>query len=216
MPRENVRRTPGRESFPKQFEQAQKNQYFTSRQEERRNDIARPMRPQINSRVTDRSRDKEIEPAALSKKQHATKSNDRVVRDVTGRKRGSGLVLIGLIGVTNGRLFEKRHELRPRFLQYDHAHTLHLLGSMPTDRIFETVRGLFGDNERDEQTTHECPPVESAENDRINSDPDEKGFPNLDVAERGHEQIERRVRPLFVDKMKKRLIHASSLEVSCR
>ena len=174
------------------------------------------MRPQINSRVTDRGRDKEIDPAALSEKQHATKSNDRVVRDVAGRERGSGFVPIRLIGVTNGRFFEKRHELRPRFLQYDHAHALHLLGPMPADCIFEIVRDLFGDNERNEQTTDKCPSVESAENDRINSDTDEKRFPNLDVAERGHEQIEHRVRPLFVDKMKKRLIHASSLEVSCR
>ena len=51
-------------------------------------------------------------------------------------------------------------------------------------------------------------PLESDENQQIKAEPNEERLPDFDIADRGHEQIEGGIRPLFVDEMKDRLIHA--------
>ena len=39
---------------------------------------------------------------------------------------------------------------------------------------------------------------------------------NFAVAERGHEQVERRTRPFLVDEMKERLVHANGNEATLK
>jgi hypothetical protein len=49
MTRENIRQPSGRDFSPKPFEQAENEERFSRRQENGREDIARPMRRKVNS-----------------------------------------------------------------------------------------------------------------------------------------------------------------------
>ena len=80
VPCVNVRRPFPRHRSPNPLEQSQHEQRFTSRQKPRREDVAGPMRPEINSRVTDGCGNNPVEPAAPPIKQRAIDSNYRVVR----------------------------------------------------------------------------------------------------------------------------------------
>jgi hypothetical protein len=68
---------------------------------------------------------------------------------------------------------------------------------------------LLGHDQRDQQAKDEGAPFESAENQRIDRQPDEDRLPDLQVADRGHEQVEPGTRPSFVDKLKNCLIHGA-------
>ena len=64
------------------------------------------------------------------------------------------------------------------------------------------------------QADNERPPPESTKEKRRERDPDEQRLPNFAVAESGHDQVERRTRPFFVDEMKERLVHANGNEAT--
>src|SRR4030088_1357600 len=109
---------------------------------------------------------------------------------------------VRLIGITNLRFLEKSQKFRARLWQFDHAHSLHLFRAGTIHRLFERGRDLFRDQERDEPTKEEGASLKSAEDQQGNPDQDEERLPDLDVADRSHEQVERRIRPLLVDEMK--------------
>src|ERR1700730_10969544 len=117
---------------------------------------------------------------------------------------------VRLIGITNLRLLEQGQKFRARLLQFDHAHSLHLFRAGTIDRLFERGRDLFRDQERNEQTKDEGASLKSAEYEQAQRDQDKERFPDLDVADRSHEQVERRIRPFLVVEMKNRLVHEKS------
>jgi hypothetical protein len=64
------------------------------------------------------------------------------------------------------------------------------------------------------QADNECSPPESTKEKHSERDPNEQRLPNFAIAERGHEQVEHRTRPFFVDEMKQRLVHANGNEAT--
>ena len=68
--------------------------------------------------------------------------------------------------------------------------------------------------ESQKQADNECPPPESAKEKRSERDRNEQRLPNFAITESGHEQVERRTRPFFVDEMKERLIHPNENEAT--
>jgi hypothetical protein len=117
-----------------------------------------------------------------------------------------------LIGKTGGRFFEQGHKLRVRPLHFDHPHTFYLLGPTPIDRRLQYTREQLRNQQGHNQAHSECSALKSAKKERAQRDPNEQGPPNLGIAERGHEQVERRARPSFVDEMKESLIHAIEIK----
>src|ERR1700676_2038034 len=113
---------------------------------------------------------------------------------------------VRLIGITHLRLLEESQKFRPRLLQFDHAHSLHLFGTTTINPLFERGCNLFRDQERDQQTKDESPALESPEDEQAQRDQNNERFPDLDVADRRHEQVEYWVRPLLVDEMKNGLV----------
>jgi hypothetical protein len=90
----------------------------------------------------------------------------------------------------------------------DHADAFHLFGSMAIKCRFQYSRNRLRHGQGQEQAHNECAPPESAKKKRGERDRNEQGLPNFAVAKRGHEQVERRTRPFFVDEMEERLVHA--------
>ncbi len=93
-------------------------------------------------------------------------------------------------------------------MQLDHPDALDLLGTMSIYRRFQNAGELLRDQQGEEQTKNAGARLESTNEQRHEPNHDEQRRPDLDVAERGHEQIERRIRPAFIDEMKNRLVHA--------
>jgi hypothetical protein len=171
------------------------------------------MRAEVNSRVTNGCDDDPIEPATSPIKKCQIYCDNRVVRDMSRWKRRPGAVSIGLIGKANGWFFEQRHEFRTRLLQLDHSHVLHLLGTTTINGGFQYACKQLPNQQRQEQAYHERPRFESAKKERAKHNPDEQRVPNLATAQRRHEQVERRTRPLSVNEMKNRLVHSGSLKL---
>ena len=171
------------------------------------------MRAEVNSRVTNGCDDDPVDRATSPIKKRQIYCDDRVVRDMSRWKRGPGAVPIGLIGKANGWFLEQRHEFRSRLLQFDHSHVLHLLGTTTINGRFQCACKQLPDQQRQEQAYHELPRVESAKKERAEHNRNEQRVPNLAIAQRRHEQVERRTRPLSVNEMKNRLVHSGSLKL---
>src|SRR6266516_701522 len=134
MARVKIRRPFSRDCPPNQFEQSEHEQRFTGGQEQRRDDVSRPMLTEINSRVTDGCGDNPVEPASPPIKQRAVHGDYRVVCHVSRWKRRSRAVSIGLVGKTDSTLLKQAHEFRTRLLQFDHPRTFYLFGPMTIKR----------------------------------------------------------------------------------
>jgi hypothetical protein len=117
--------------------------------------------------------------------------------------------MIGLIGKADSRFLEKRKKSGVGPFELDHPHWLGLLGAPAIDRALQGPdEQLLGNQEGDQQAKNKCAPLESHKNQGIHHQPDEDRLPDFHVAHGRHEQVERGTRPSFVDKMKKKLIHA--------
>src|SRR5436309_15970956 len=126
-------------------------------------------------------------------------------------KRGPGAVPIGLTVKANGCFLEQLHEFRSRLLQFDHSHVLHLLGTTTINGRFQYACKQLPDQQRQEQAYHERPRFESAKKERAKDKRNEQRVPNLAIAQRRHEQVERRTRPLSVNELRNRLSHPGIL-----
>ena len=84
------------------------------------------------------------------------------------------------------------------------------------DRPLQCVRDWFGDNDRDQQAENASTRPKAAENERRENNDDEERLPHIGIADRGHEQIQGRIRPSLVDKMKERLIHVGIANLSLK
>ena len=78
---------------------------------------------------------------------------------------------------------------------------------MSIDGRFQQSRQLFADEQRHEQAKNAGAPAKPAEDEHENEDPDQERPPDLHVAQARHEQIQHRIRPAFIDEIKKTLIH---------
>src|SRR5437868_13166634 len=76
MPREQFRRPARREPFPEKFRECRHKERFARRHERGPDNIARPMRAEINPRPTDRPGQNEIKPAPPAKKQNADRADE--------------------------------------------------------------------------------------------------------------------------------------------
>src|SRR5262249_58611392 len=108
-------------------------QCFTDSQKERGHHVAGPMRTQVNPRITNRRGDKPVEPAPAPVKQGKVCGSNGVVYNVSRRERSSRAGTIRGIGKLNDRFLEEGKELRTRFLQLHHAHTLDLFWPVTRD-----------------------------------------------------------------------------------
>ena len=79
---------------------------------------------------------------------------------------------------------------------------------MTINSRFQYACKQLRDQQRQEKTYDERPRLESAKKERTERDRDEQRRPNLAIAERRHEQVERRTCPSFVNEVKNRLVHA--------
>ena len=100
--------------------------------------------------------------------------------------------------------------MRP--LQLHHPNAFYLLWPMAIERSLQYSCNQLRHRESQKQADNECASLESAENQRTERDSNKQRFPNRAVAERGHEHVECRTRPLFVDEMKESLIQILSFK----
>ena len=114
-------------------------------------------------------------------------------------------------GKTDNRFFEQGHELRLRPLHFDHAHTFYLLGPTPIDGRLQYTCEQLRNQQRQDQADNDRSALKSAKKERAQPDRNEQRLPNVAVAERGLEEVERRARPSFVDKMKEGLVQVEQL-----
>jgi hypothetical protein len=77
---------------------------------------------------------------------------------------------------------------------------------------FQQTGDLTCDQERQGQTNDECARSKAAEQESAHSNRNEQRYPDRAVAERRHDQVKRRTRPLLIDEMKDGLIHAKQTE----
>src|ERR1700730_250303 len=203
----NRRRETRRQVSPEQLEDCENQKGFSGGKKKRGNNIAGPMCPEINTRIAHRQGDDPIEPAVSPIKERQNNCDYRVIHHVPGGKRWSGAGSIRFIGVTDRGLVEQGQEQRPRLLQLHHAHGLNLFWAVPIECAFQYSGELFGHEQRQKKANNASARFETAEADGDENNQEKQRFPNLGVADRGHEQIERRICPPFVDEMKDRLIH---------
>ena len=83
---------------------------------------------------------------------------------------------------------------------------------MPIDRRLQYTCEQPRNQQRQNQAHNERSALKSAKKERAQPDRNEQRLPNLAVAERRHEQVERRARPSFVDEMKEGLIHVMEMK----
>ena len=95
-------------------------------------------------------------------------------------------------------------------LQLHHPHFLHLFRAAAIDgRLQSADQTIIRHREREHEADNKGAPFEPAEDENAESKNDEERFPDFHVADPRHEQVEGRMRPSFVDEMKKKLIHES-------
>jgi len=70
--------------------------------------------------------------------------------------------------------------------------------------------------ESQQQADNECASLESAKKKRAERDSNEQWLPNCAIAERGHQQVEHRIRPAFVNEMKETLVQLVSFKCCSR
>src|SRR5947208_9598584 len=95
MPRKKLRHPFAACAPPNQFEQAQQEQCFATRQKKRCDHVAWPMCTEINSRITNGQGDEPVKPAPASAKQRAKNGNHTVRSSVSRGKRWSRPVSLG-------------------------------------------------------------------------------------------------------------------------
>jgi hypothetical protein len=97
-------------------------------------------------------------------------------------------------------------------LQLHHPNAFYLLWSMAIKRSLQYSCNLLRHGQGQEQADNERASSESAKKKRAEYDCNEQRLPNRAVAERGHEQVERRIGPLLVDEMKQSLVQVLSFK----
>src|SRR5207247_10053720 len=98
----------------------------------------------------------------------------------------------------------------------DHADAYNPLRPMPVKCRLQYSRNRLRYRQGQKQADNKRAPPESTKKKRGERDRNEKGLPNCAIAERGHEQVERRTRPFFVDEMEERLIQVLSFKCCSR
>jgi len=150
------------------------------------------MRSQINARIADERGKNPVQPAAPIK-QSQTNPSDRVVGHVTGRKRRIATLLVRRVRSAHDRLLEDRHELGARFLQPHHPDRIDVFRPFAINRRLQRVRDRLSDDNCDQQTTNARPRLEPAKHQRGKKNDDQQRLPDVGVADRRHEQIQRHV-----------------------
>jgi hypothetical protein len=210
MTGEEAGRPAAGQCSPQKLKERHQEKRRTCRHEDRPDYVTRPVRSEINSGISDRGGNNKIEPAPAPKKEGAHYPDDHVVGDVSRRKGGPGFGVVGLIGNSDCRFPEKSQESGTGPFQMDHSHRLRLLGTPAIDHTLEGPHEeLLGDEQGKEKAKDEGAPPKSHKNHGIKDQADENRLPDLNVAHRSHEQVERWTRPSFVDEMKNELIHES-------
>src|SRR5256885_970883 len=75
-------------------------------------------------------------------------------------------------------------------------------------RLERANQKIIRNDKRQHEADNESAALEPGEDKNAESKHDEKRLPDFDVADRRHEQVERRMRPSFVDQMKEPLVHS--------
>ena len=159
------------------------------------------MGAKINARITNQRSKNPVKPATPVKKRQ-TNRGDGVVGHVSRRIRGVASPFVRFIRTPHHRLLEDRHELGPAFFQPHHPHRLNMFRALAIDRRLQCICDGLGDDDPDENATNARARPESAQDKGRKNDDDQERFPNIGIAHRGHEQIERGIRPSLVDQMK--------------
>ena len=87
---------------------------------------------------------------------------------------------------------------------------------MPIDRRLQYTCKQLRNQQRQNQAHHECSGLKSAKKEGAQPNPNEQRFPDVAVAERRHEQVQRRARPSFVDERKEGVVHGGGNEVALK
>ena len=192
---------------PKEFKKSHRQQGKTGGQECGHDNIAGPMRAQIDSRVPYGSGDDEVKPATAAIEKSADRSDDHVVGDVTGWERWPGPCSILLIGKTNRRFPEQSEKCRIGVFELDQSNRLNLFRPAPANGVLQRAdEEEIGNEQSSEQTKNKGASLESHKNQRIKPANDHEREPDSGIADGSHEQIENWIRPLFIDEMEKRLV----------
>src|SRR4051812_14103067 len=186
----------------KHFQQCEKKGGFTHGQEKSRKHIARPMRAKVNPGPGNGRGDYKIEPTPAPEKECQDQGDGRVVRDMSGRKRRTGPILIPFSRITNCDWLEESKELWTGLRHLDHTDAFNLLRPASIDRLFQARRHTAVYQKSDPDTENQSAALEPAKNQRKQREQTNERLPNIDIADRRHEQVERGMRPLFVDEMK--------------
>jgi len=91
-----------------------------------------------------------------------------------------------------------------------------LLGPTPIDGRLQYTCKQLRNQQRQDQANNERSALKSAEKERAQPDRNEQRLPNLAIAERGHDQVERRACPSFVDEMKQGSIHMVEMKMALK
>ena len=199
MTSDNIRQPAGNNFLPRQFAQGKDEEGFAGREEYSGKDVARPMRAEINSRVSDGRGDNPVKLAPTPVKNRATKRDHGVVIGMTGWKGSAGTGAFGFGRKTDGRFLENAQKLGTGFLELDHAHSLDLLRAGSLDGVLERVDRGIRQGKSDSGAKDKCAPAKTAEDEEGNGRDDEEWGPDIGITNRRHEQIENGIRPLLVN-----------------
>lgn len=161
----------------------------------------------IDARIHDRERDGHVKFSKAPIEEHRADRDDYVVIGMAGRKRRPGTRALFRSGKAHDRSMKNRQEHRTRFDQLEHASRLHLLRSWATDGILERLDDKIGKTERHQGAKDKGTSPEPVENAQGQARRDEEWDPNIRATNHGHEQVEDRIRPSFVNQMKNPFVH---------
>ena len=147
---EKPRCAAGTPFSPEKFEQSGHEQGLAESKKNSGYYIAWPVSAQVDPRITNCGREKEIEPSP-TEKQSANRSDDDVVRYMPGWKGWTRLCEIGLIGIPNGGLYGEREEFRLCSLHLNHSDSLNLLRATAANGVLQSRNEELIGNEQSYQ-----------------------------------------------------------------
>src|SRR5262245_55186897 len=192
------------------FQKGEQESRFANGEQEGCGHIARPMCPQIDARPGYGGRNKEISPTPAPEEKRKNDRNSRIIHDVTRWKRRARPLSVARVGIADCYGLENSDKFWPRPCHLHHPHTFHLFRTTSIDEFFQTRGYICVHQQRQRDAENQRPPLETAEDQRIESRHHDKRLPDLDITQGSHEQVERRTSPRLIDKMKQTLIHEAT------
>lgn len=196
------------DQFPPQpFRQGKDDQGFAQGEEEGGQNITRPMGREINARIHDGEGDRAVKQTAPPiKKRGANCDNGIVIGMTRGKGRAGDRAFFGR-GEADEGIMKDGQEFWLGPDHFENARRLHLFGTWTTDGCLEGIDNQIGKSQGHQRAQDKGAPTEPAKNAKRDARREEKRPPKIGAADRRHEEVEERIRPLLIDQMKNPFVH---------